>query len=228
MNMQANSDFKYLYKNREEAYKELEELLPTQMDFNKKEWKIITLGINNLLYVYKIADRLDLDCEPFFVEEIVAPNNKECVIATVSELKEIVMHQNLMKSFEIGEDYVFDMAQRLFNKNISIKLHAFKNGDFIQDISGKNIMIFSDGCEIGLNTLCAIKSLLNQNAKKIFLFMPIISEDLYKSFDMIVDKIFVNHKIKDFIELSYYFEDFKDLDVEYVRYEVEKRRKNIK
>jgi len=221
--MQTSSDFEYLYKNRAEAYKELEELIPKEIDFDEN-WKIITTSINNLPQVCDIATRHDIACEPFFVEYINAPNNKECPVATVSELKEIVMHQNLIKSFDISEDYIYDMSEQLFNTNILTKLYAFKGGSPLKDIENKNVMIFTDGTETGLGMLCSIKSLLNKGVKKIFLFTPVISDDLYQSLDMIVDRIFTSHRLKDFIRISYYFENFEDVDIDELRYEVEKRR----
>jgi len=224
--MQTDLDFEYLYKNRKEAYKELYDLIPKDIDFDEN-WKIITTSINNLPEVFDIAEKIGVACEPFFTEDIYAPNNKECSVAVVSELKEIVMHQNLIKSFEISEDYIYDISEKLFNSKILTKLYAFKMGKILTDIQDKNIMIFTDGCETGLSTLCTIKSLLNNGVKKIFLFTPIISEDLYQSLDMIVDKIFTSHRLKDFIRISYYFEDFEDVDIEKLRYEVEKRRINI-
>ena len=221
--MSSNTDFEYLYKNREEAYNELYQLIPTHIDYND-EWKIITTTINNLPQVCKISKRLKIDCEPFFIEEIFAPNNKDCTIACVSELKEIVIEKNLLKSFEIEEDYIYDIAEKLYEKEILVKLYAFKMGNFLENIEDKKIMVFMDGCETGLNTLCTIKSLLSRNVKKIFLFTPIISEDLYKGFDMIVDKVFANHVIEDFINTSYYYEDFSDIDIDRLRYVVEQRR----
>ena len=221
--MSNNTNFEYLYKNREEAYNELYKLIPTHIDYDS-EWKIITTTINNLPQVCKISEKLNIECEPFFVEEIFAPSNKDCTIACVSELKEIVIEKNLTESFEIEEDYIYDIAEKLFEKEILVKLYAFKMGNFLENIEDKKIMIFMDGCETGLNTLCTIKSLLSRNVKKIFLFTPIISEDLYKGFDMIVDKVFANHVIEDFINTSYYYEDFSDVDIDRLRYVIEQRR----
>ena len=221
--MSNNLDFDYLYKNRQEAYEELFKLIPTHIDYDD-EWKIITTTINNLPQVCEISEELKISCEPFFIEEIYAPSNIECTIACVSELKEIVIEKNLINSFEVSEDYIYDISEKLFDKNILMKLHAYKMGETLQNIENKKIMIFMDGCETGLATLCAVKSLLSQKVKKIFLFTPVISDDLYKGFDMIVDKVFANHVIEDFIRTSYYYEDFDDVEIERLRYVIEKRR----
>ncbi len=220
--MSNNLDFEYLYRDREEAYNELFSLVKT--DSLNSNWKIITTSANNIKLIDELSRKLNIDYELFFLDEITAPNNNECVIATVSELKDIVIEKNLVKSFEIEEDFIYKEAEERYNKNILTKLYAFKNGKSIENIEGKNIMIFSDGCDIGLNIMCAVKSLLNRKARKIFLYMPIISQDLYQSLDMIVDEIFVNRKIADFIRTSYYFENFDDLSVDEIRYILEQRR----
>jgi predicted phosphoribosyltransferase len=44
---------------------------------------------------------------------------------------------------------------------------------------------------------------------------------------MIVDRIFTSHRLKDFIRISYYFENFEDVDIDELRHEIEKRRMNI-
>ena len=224
--MQADLDFEYLYKDRDEAYEKLFELVPKDIEYDEN-WLIVSATVNNLPQVCKISEKLGIKCEPFFTEEIYAPNNKECSVAVVSELKEIVMHKNLIKSFEITEDYIYNISEKLYENTILTKLYAFKLGQSLSNIENKNIMIFMDGCETGLNTLCTIKSLLNNGVKKIFLFTPIISDDLYQSLDMIVDKIFASHRLKDFIRISYYFENFDDVDIDELRYEIEKRRMNI-
>ena len=221
VNMSNNSDFEYLYKDREEAYSELFRLVKT--DNIDKNWKIITTTPSNISFIDELSKKLNIEYEPFFLDEITAPNNNECIIATVSELKDIVIEKNLVKSFGIEEDFIYKEAEKKYNKNILTKLYAFKNGKALEDIDGKNIMIFSDGCDIGLNIMCAVKSLLNHNVRKIFLYMPVISQDLYHSLDMIVDEIFVNKKIADFIRTSYYFENFDELDVDEIRYILERR-----
>ena len=215
-------DFEYLYKNREEAYSELFKKIP-EIEYDK-DWKILTTTVNNIKEIDSISKKLDLPYDVFFLKEITAPKNSECVIASVSELKDIVLEKNLIKSFEIDEDYVYQKSQEIYEDSLIKKIHAFKNGKVLDNIEGKNFLIFSDGCDIGLNLMCTVKSLLNAKAKKIFLFLPVISSDLYYSLDMIVDEIFTNHKIEDFIRTSYYFEDFSDLDMEMIQYILTKEK----
>lgn len=217
MGYKIECEYEYLFKNREEAYNKLFELIPKDIDFNKS-WEIITTSINNIPQVKDIASKLNLQYEPFFIQEIYAPNNSECSIGAISESEDIVIHQRLCSSFSIDEDFVYKRAKELYSKSLQLQLLAFKNGSPISNIEDKNIMIFSDGCESGLNIMCTIKSLLKLKVKKIYLFVPFISDDLYQSLDMIVDKIFTNHSLKDFIDIEYYFEDFSDVDIEYLRY----------
>lgn len=217
MSYKIESTYEYLFKNREEAYAELLDLVPKDIDFSSN-WEIITTSINNIPQVQNISKKHNLDYEPYFLQEIYAPNNKECSIGVISESQDIVIHQSLCKSFGIDEDFVYKRAKEFYSKNLKLQLLAFKSGESLSNIEDKNIMIFSDGCESGLNIMCTIKSLLKLKAKKIYLFVPVISDDLYHSLDMIVDKIFTNHSLKDFIDIEYYFEDFSDVDIEELRH----------
>ena len=221
--MSSSSNFEYLYKDRKEAYEELFKLLPKKQ--YDKNWKIITTTIDNIPYIDELSKTIGIDYEPFFVSEIKAPKNDECTIASLSELKDIVIEKNLVRSFEIEEDYIYQKAKELHQTLMQTKLFAFKSGQCLHNVEGKNILIFSDGCDIGLNIYCTVKSLLNSGVRKIFLFLPIISEDLYHNLGMIVDELFVNHKIRDFIRTSYYFENFEDIDIEKVRYIMEEKKR---
>ena len=219
-------DFDILYKNRDEAYERLCQIVLESVEYDSS-WKILTTTINNLKQIDKISKKMNLDYEPFFLENIKAPKNSECVIASLSELKDIVIEENLVRSFEIDEDYIFNKSQEIYENCITKKLFAYKGGRVCEGIEGRNFFIFSDGCDIGLDLMCCVKSLLNAKAKKIFLCMPVISSDLYDSLDMIVDGVIAGEKIVDFIRTSYYYEDFDDIDIEEVQYILTQRRRNV-
>ena len=219
-------DFEFLYKNRDEAYEKLYEKVLKSINYDDS-WKIITTTLNNLKQVEEISKKMGLDYEPFFIENIKAPKNSECVIASFSELKDIVIEENLVRSFEIDEDFIYQQSKELYNSIIIPKLFAYKSGKVCDDIDGRNFLVFSDGCDIGLDLMCCVKSLLNAGARKIFLSMPVISSDLYDSLDMIVDEVIVVEKIVDFIRTSYYYEDFSEIDIEKAQYILTQKRRNV-
>jgi len=218
-------DFDFLYKNRDEAYEKLCDIVLKSVEYDSS-WRILTTTLNNLKQIEKISKKMKLEYEPFFLESIKAPKNSECVIASLSELKDIVIEENLVRSFEIDEDYIFGQSKEIYNSTILPKLFAYKGGKVCEEIEGRNFLIFSDGCDIGLDLMCSVKSLLNAKAKKIFLCMPVISSDLYDSLDMIVDGVIVGEKIVDFIRTSYYYEDFSDIDLEEAQYILMQKRRN--
>jgi putative phosphoribosyl transferase len=208
-----DSSYEYIFKDRDEAYRDLEELIPKDVDFGSG-WTIITVSIDNIPKVTRISLKLKTPLKPLLLHEIYAPNNKECSIAIVSETEEIVFHKRFLDSFEIGQDYIYDMAKKIYENDILNQLYSLKGAKEPLALNEKNVMIFSDGCESGLHILCAIKSLLNLGVKRIYLFTPVISEDLYMNLDKIVDRVFTKHILKDFVSVDSYFEDFSSVDIE--------------
>jgi len=74
---------------------------------------------------------------------------------------------------------------------------------------------------------CALKSVLAQGARKVSLATPIIAEDLYQMLDMKLDKIYANYRIKDFIEVDYYYEELDELEADEVKEILEKSRNYV-
>ncbi len=219
--MQENLDSnEYLYKNRQEAVEDLLSLLPHDV-MQKEQWILLALSRGSVEMVEKIAKDLSLCFDIFIVKPILAPNNAECQIAMVSETKEIVMHEALVASFGIAEDYIYAEAQRRYNDDIIDNIYKFRKSLPLSDLKDKNILFIDEGCETGLSTLCALKSILNLNTKKVSLATPVIAEDLFHHLDLKVDKIYTNHKIENFISVAYYYESLERIPGKVIRKKLE-------
>jgi len=204
--MQENIDFSHtLYANREEAVIELLSILP-QESMKKEKWILLALSRGSIEMVERIASELSLSFDIFIVKSIVAPNNTDCQIAMVSETKEIVMHDALVKSFGISEDYIYAEAQRRYHDDIVDNMAKFRKSLPLSDLKDRSVLLVDEGCETGLSTLCALKSVLNLQIKKVSLATPVIADDLFHNLDLMVDKIYTNHRIENFIEVHYYYE----------------------
>ncbi len=200
----------YLFTDRLDAAQKLLEVLPHEL-MRKEKWLLLALSRGAVEITSTIANRLDLEYDLLLVAPILAPENDECEIAMVSETKEIVMHTALLDSFEIDENYIYEEARRIHDENIMQKINQFRFGLPLMQIEDRNILLIDEGCETGLSTLCAIKSVLNLGAKKVSIGVPVIAEDLFGALDLIVDKIYAAKKMVYFITTEYYYEQFYHL-----------------
>jgi len=219
--MQTNLDSDtYIYENRQEAVKDLLSILPCDV-MQKEEWILLALSRGSVEMAEKISAALSLFFDIFIVKPIVAPNNKECQIAMVSETKEIVIQDALVNAFGISEDYIYAEAKRRYNDDILDNIYKFRKSLPLSDLKDKTILLIDEGCETGLSTMCALKSVLNLHTKKVSLATAVIAEDLFHDLDLKVDKIYTNHKIENFIEVAYYYKELERIPSKKIRKKLE-------
>ena len=215
--MQENLDSDtYIYANRTEAVEDLLSILPIEV-MQKEDWILLALSRGSVEMAEKIADELSLSFDIFIVKPINAPNNADCQIAMVSETKEIVIHDALVHSFGISEDYIYAEAGRRYNDDIIDNIYKFRKSLPLSDLKDKSVLLIDEGCETGLSTMCALKSVLNLHTKKVSLATPVIAEDLFHHLDLKVDKIYTNHKIENFIQVEYYYKELERIPGKVIR-----------
>ena len=203
--MVQNSDSEnWLFEDRKDAYRQLLEILPIKV-MQHESWILIALSSGAVEITWKLAERFGFDFELLFSEAIVAPNNDECQLAMVSETNDIVIEEKLVESFGISLDYIYDQGEFLFHDRIAKYQHRYRKGEGIADLRDKNVLLIDQGCETGFNTMCALKSVINMQVRKVSLATPVIPDDLHSKLDKKVDKIYSVHQIRDFIEVAYYY-----------------------
>jgi putative phosphoribosyl transferase len=207
--MQQNLESELIiYRDRHEAAKDLLSILPRE-ELKKDEWILLSLSRGGVVISEYLSHALGIGYDIFIVKPILSPNNEECQIAMVSETKEIVMNEPLVKSFGISEDFIFNEAQRVYDEHILKDIYSFRDSLPLSDINDKMVLLIDEGCESGLSTMCAIKSILNLNTKKVSIATPVIADDLYHVLDLKVDNIYTNHKIENFIEVKEYYRELE-------------------
>ena len=219
--MQENSDFsQYKFLDREEATVQLCSILPKEK-MQRENWLLIALSFGAVVMAEKISKELSLEYDILIIMPILAPNNDECQIAMVSETQEIVLHGNLVKSFEISKDFIYAESERKVNNEILKDRGKFRKSLPFSDVKNRNILLIDDGCETGLSILCALKSMINLEAKKVSLALPLIPDDLFSILDLKLDKIYAKHVIENFISTEYYYQILEKFPKKVIQYILE-------
>ncbi len=224
--MPQNSNSKqYKFQDRKEAALKLLETLPSKI-IREEQWLIVAISKNALEIASLIAGRTSSSFEIMFIEPIYALNNPEYKIAMVSETEDIVVHKELIESFEISLDYIYGEAHRKFEEKILKDITIFRKVDetISSKIEGKSVLLVDEGCETGLTALTAVKSVISKKAKAVFLALPILPVEVKRSLISIVDDIYYIYAIENFIELEYYYRNFKEIEENDVKSFLEKKR----
>ncbi|MBL0687602.1 MAG: sodium:proton antiporter [Sulfurospirillum sp.] len=207
----ANKLNKYELASREDATIKLLDVLPKKR-MQDDECLLVCISTQSIPIVNTISEQLNLNYDLLFSEPICAPNNKSCTIGMVSETEEIVLHNELVNSFEINLDFIYGEAHRQYEKKILKSAYKYRKGDLISSLNEKNILLIDQGCDTGLRVMTAIKTVINSGAKSVAYATPIISEDVANLLEPVTDEIYFVHKISNFIDVEFYYKTLEELE----------------
>ena len=204
---------KIYFKNREEAVKKLLEVLPIY-SMRLEKWTIVSVSNGGYEIAKIIAKELDAQYEIMFNEKIYAPNNDDCEIAVVTELEDVLIHEELVKSFDIDLNYIYSKSKIIYEDIIRPKIISFKAGVRLDDLEGKNILIVDEDINIGLVMMACIKTIINQKVKSISVATPILSTASIPAIDSITDDLYYIKSLDHFVEANHYYEELECVTME--------------
>jgi len=216
--------YKNILKNREDAAKKLLEVLPMQQ-IKEEKWNIIAVSKGGLELGSFLKGRFKNKLDILFLEAIMAPNNPECEIARVSETEEIVINEKLIDAFEIQYDYVYGEAHRKHEEDILSHIYQYRKGRPFESMHNKVVLLVDEGSETGSKFMTALKTILAQNPKAVYIAVPVLPSDVLEQLETFVDDIFFLYDIDDYVETALYYENLEDIDDEKIEKLLEDEKK---
>ena len=195
-----------IFKNKEEA---LEKLLDIVEIDTQEELLVLSINESGNFYAKEIAIKHKLLEDFLFIEEIKSLINKDVSLGAISEIKEYVLVDELINSFEINNDYVFSEAERIYEEKILQNIYKFRGGESIISLQNRNVLLVDESINTGLSLLCAIKSCISKGAKSIKVAVPIAAKESAEFIKKLVDKTYFAYEIEDFVDKDFYFKENK-------------------
>ena len=206
MNILKNLGFE-VFKDRNEALHKLLEILDKDV---VRECVILAISKKGIFYAKEIGLRNGLlEGDFLLIEKIKSPLNKNTTLAAVSETKDYVIIDELVKSFEINDDFLFSEIQRVYDEKIVNNIYQLRAGESIISLEGKDVLLVDEGSNTGLRLMCAIKSCISKNANSINVAVPIISKESAQLIEKMVDNTFFVKSVEDYVSVEYYFKEYK-------------------
>ena len=201
------------FKNREIAAYRLLDVLPVEsMKF--EEWIVISASYGGFEIAKIVAQALEAKVDIMFSEKIYAPNNDECEIAVVTEHEEVLIHEELLKSFEISLDYVYAKSKNIYEDELKRVLNRFRHGTTIADLENKNVLIVDEGINTGLTMMACIKTAVNLKAKSVSVATPILPTAIIPAIEAIADDLYYVKKLEHFVAINFYYDTLDEIDFE--------------
>lgn len=193
-----------LYKDRKQAAKRLQEMLPYEQ-MQKEGWIIVAVSKGGVLIADALRGKNTFRVDWMFGESIMAPNNPDCELGRVSESEEIVINDDLVKAFGVQYDYIYGEAHRKHEEKILSKIYHFRKGRPLTDLNGKNILLVDEGTESGLKFMCAIKTVLGSAPNALYAAAPVMPTEVFDAIEPLCDALFCPQVLDDYIETSCYY-----------------------
>ena len=195
-----------IFKDREDACSSLIEILPKYI-LKSEETVVLGISEGGVYFADKIAESLNCRMDLLLTEAIYSTVNKKLPIAMVGETEELIMHKSLIDSFGISKDYIYNEAARKYNQTIFEYVQKYRNGEVLNELEDKYVLLVDECVETSLTMLTAIKTVIALGAKNVFIVVPILDNIVYKSLLNVCDNLFCPHKIDDYISIEYYYEN---------------------
>ena len=215
--------YKDILLNRTDAARKLVDILPMQK-FRDEKWNIIAVSRAGLELGMIIRGKYSNHLDILFSEAIMAPNNPECEIARVSENEEIVLNEELINSFGVQYDYIYGEAHRKHEEDILSYIYRYRKGEPFPDMQNEVVLLVDDGSETGSKFMTALKTILVQKPKAIYIAVPVIPTDVLEILETFVDEIFFLYNIEDYVQTGLYYKDFNDVNDEELEKLLEENR----
>ena len=204
---------KVFFKNREVAAYRLLDVLPID-SMKLEDWTVIASSYGGFEIAKIIARALNGKFDIMFSEKIYAPNNEDCEIAVVTEHEEVLIHEELVKSFDISLDYVYSKSKQIFDDTLTQKVKRFRHGEKIKRLEGKNVLIVDEGINTGLTMMACIKTAINLKAKSISVATPVLPTASIPTIDSIADDLYFVKKLDHFVSINFYYDSLEDVSLE--------------
>ena len=212
-----------IFKNRDEAANMLYSVLPTE-DMKKEEWIILAISAGGVPIALNLAKKLNAKFDYLFTKKIFTKNNNECEIAIITETQDIVVHEELLKSFSLDLEDIYDESKEMYLTDIQEYKAKYRDSSDIIDLANSNVLLVDEGLNTGLTMMACIKSVISKQAKSICVAVPVLPEVTINDIETIADDLYFVQAPAHFVAIDFYYEKLEQIELE----DIEKLKENYK
>ncbi len=205
-----------LFKNRKDAFDKLSKVLPLE-EMAQESWIVIATSAGAVPIAFDLSQKLNSDFDFIFTHKINAPKNDECEIAIITETEEIIIHEELMKSFNIKLKNIYEHAKKIYNTDIQNYINDYRDGKPIANMYGKNVLFVDEGLNTGLTMMACIKSAISIGAKSVAVAVPVLPKVTITDIESIADDLFYVKAPAHFISIDFYYDILEDIELNEIK-----------
>ncbi len=202
-----------IFENRDEACDLLYDILPVDT-MKQEEWIILAISTGAVPIALNLAKKLNAKFDYLFTKKIFTTKNSECEVAIITETQEIVIHEELMRSFSLNLEDIYTQSKNIYTNDIVNYKAKYRNSLDIINLENKNVLLIDEGLNTGLTMMACIKSVINEKAKSICVAVPILPEVTIKDIESIADDLYYVQAPAHFISIDFYYKAFEQIELD--------------
>jgi len=113
----------------------------------------------------------------------------------------------LIDAFEIQYDYIYGEAHRKHEEDILSYIYKYRKGKPFPFMQNEIVLLTDEGSETGSKFMTALKTILAQKPKAVYIATPVVPSDVLEVLETFVDDIFFLYDIDDYVQTSLYYKN---------------------
>lgn len=212
-----------IFSNRKEAASMLYGVLPIE-EMKREEWIVLAISTGGVSIALDLAKKLHAQFDYLFTKKIFTPNNNECEIAIITETQDIVVHEELLKSFSLNLENIYDESKDIYLTDIQEYKAKYRSGLDIINLANRNVLLVDEGLNTGLTMMACIKSVISKKAKSICVAVPVLPEVTISDIESIADDLYFVQAPAHFVAIDFYYKKLEQIELA----DIEKLKDNYK
>ncbi|WP_228283434.1 phosphoribosyltransferase [Arcobacter sp. FWKO B] len=202
---------KNIFEDRLEASLYLMKVLPIE-SMRLENWIVIATSTGGLPIAKEIAHKIGAHIDYMFTEKVMAPHNGECEIAIVTEKEEVVIHEELVRSFDINLETIFIKAKERFEKILVPTIRKYRDRP-LSNLYEQNVLLVDEGLNTGLTMMACIKTAIKLGAKSVSVATPVIPSATVGDLESIADDLYYYKAINHFVSIDFYYKNLEFIEM---------------
>ena len=202
-----------MFENREDAFNSLHKILPIN-EMMQEEWIVLATSAGAVPIAILMAKKLKAKFDFLFTKKIFAFKNNECEVAIVTETQEVIIHEELMRSFSLNLEEIYKEANNIYNGEIKEYKAKYRNSLDILGLVDKNILLIDEGLNTGLTMMACIKSVISEKARSICVAVPILPEVTVTDIETIADDLYYVEAPAHFLSIDFYYKNLEEIELD--------------
>jgi len=205
-----------IFDNREEATKMLYSVLPKE-DMIREPWIVLAISTGGVPIALDLAKKLNAQFDYLFTKKIFTKNNNECEIAIITETQDIVVHEELLKSFSLNLENIYNESKDSYLTDIQDYKIKYRDGLDMIDLANSNVLLVDEGLNTGLTMMACIKSVISKEAKSICVAVPVLPEVTINDIETIADDLYFVQAPAHFVSIDFYYKKLEQIELEDIK-----------